>query len=266
MKNRKPVFLLSFDMEEFDLPEEYGVAVSENERIKISKIGAGRILDVLDKTGIHATMFITEYFAERCPELVQRMVKSGHEIASHGMNHTRFEPADLKKSREYLEKITGKPVTGFRMARLVPVSKEEILRAGYEYESSENPVWIPGRYNNLRKPLLPYRESCGLIQYPVSAVPLFRIPLFWLSFKNFPLPVYKMLAKCAIKGTGYFNIYSHPWEYCASAADPQWKIPGYLTRHAGMKMEERLKNLILYLKKSGDFMTFQEAVSQKFFL
>lgn len=246
-------------MEEFDLPEEFGVSVSERERVEVSRAGAEKILDVLDETGVRATMFITCYLAERCPELIRRFRKSGHETASHGMNHSHFETADLERSREALERMSGEPVTGFRMARLAPVAKEEILAAGYHYESSMNPVWLPGRYCNLLKPLLPFPEACGLHQYPVSAVPGVRLPLFWLSFKNFPLSFYGLLAEYTAKRTGYFNLYSHPWEYNAESANSRWRIPGYITRHAGDDMADRLKVLIERLKGTGDFITFREA-------
>jgi hypothetical protein len=35
------------------------------------------------------------------------------------------------------------------MAGLQPVDDAEIEKAGYEYNSSMNPTYIPGRYNNL---------------------------------------------------------------------------------------------------------------------
>lgn len=255
--------LLSFDVEEFDLPEEYGVPVADEPRIDVSRRGMRRILDVLEETGCRATMFITGYFAERCPEELSRMVSGGHEIASHGMNHSHFDVSDLSTSKALLERLTGKTVTGFRMARLAPVAKEDILGAGYVYESSLNPVWLPGRYNNFRSPLKPFQEGCGLWQFPVSAVPWVRFPLFWLSFKNLPLWMYRMMCKMAISSTGYFNMYSHPWEYCELSRSAEWKIPSYITRHAGEEQGNRLKALIERLRKVGDFQTFQEYMSSK---
>lgn len=44
------------------------------------------MLDTLDKYGVKATFFITGDFLTKTPELVQRIVAAGHEIASHGMN------------------------------------------------------------------------------------------------------------------------------------------------------------------------------------
>ena len=148
------------------------------------------------------------------------------------------------------------------MARLAKVGKQDILDAGYEYESSLNPVWLPGRYSNFTAPLKPFREACGLWQMPVSALPVVRFPLFWLSFKNLPLPLYLPMAKTAMSATGFFNMYSHPWEYHERAAEPQWKIPGYIVRHAGKAQRLRLNRLISSLGRSGTFETFSEYLAR----
>ena len=248
--------LLSFDIEEFDLPTEFGAEIPRGEMFSIAGEGTERILDAVNEAGVRTTFFVTAAFAQAFPDLVRRMRDSGHEIASHGYSHTTFEPADLKRSREALEEITGSPVRGFRMARLAKVGKQDILNAGYEYESSLNPVWLPGRYSNFTAPLKPFREACGLWQMPVSALPVVRFPLFWLSFKNLPLALYLPMAKTAMSATGFFNMYSHPWEYHERAAETQWKIPGYIVRHAGEAQRLRLKRLIASLGHSGTFETF----------
>ena len=250
--------LLSFDIEEFDLPTEFGAEISREDMFSIAEEGSRRILRIANETGARVTFFVTAAFALEFPDLVREMKASGHEIASHGYSHTTFEPADLKRSRDALEKITGRPVRGFRMARLAKVDKQEILDAGYEYESSLNPVWLPGRYSNFTSPLKPFRETCGLWQMPVSALPVVRFPLFWLSFKNLPLPLYLQLARTAMSATGFFNMYSHPWEYHERAAEPQWKIPGYIVRHAGEAQCLRLRRLITNLARVGTFETFSE--------
>lgn len=247
--------LLSFDIEEFDLPEEYGVAVSESEKLRISREGTMAILDTLDRTGATATFFVTGKFAKNNRDLIVRMAEN-HEIASHGMDHSVFELSHLAESRLLLEQLSGKEVTGYRMARLANVSPEEILNAGYLYDSSKNPVWLPGRYNNFTLPLKPYRESCGLVQFPISAMPLIRFPLFWLSFKNLPLGVYGLLADLTLRSQGFLNLYTHPWEYQAESRSKKWKIPGYITRHAGKSQQKRLENLILHWLSNHTFLTF----------
>lgn len=250
--------LLSFDIEEFDLPQEFGREIAPGRKFAVSRGGTLRILDTVEAAGVRATFFVTGNFAEANPDLIRRMVDGGHEIASHGMDHSSFRTEDLAASKAVLERVSGQAVTGFRMARLAPVAKEDILAAGYAYESSLNPVWLPGRYCNLGKPLKPFTEACGLRQFPVSALPLVRFPLFWLSFKNLPLGLYEFLCGCAVRLTGYYNMYSHPWEYSEESRAEEWGIPGYITHHAGAENASRLAHLLAFLKKRGEFLTFRE--------
>lgn len=256
--------LISFDVEEFDLPEEYGVPVPPDEKSGVSAEGMERILGVLARhPEVRATFFTTVNFARMNPEIFAGMCgEGGHEIGSHGVSHSTFAPEDLAESKRVLEKLSGRSVTSFRPARLAAVSKEELLKAGYRCESALNPVWLPGRYNHFTASLRPFREACGLLQIPVSAVPLIRFPLFWLSFKNLPFSVYRGLAAVSIGQVGFFNLYTHPWEYSERARDEQWHIPGYITRHAGQAMADRLDRLLKFLEGQGEFVTFSEFTDQ----
>ena len=262
--SRDAKILISFDVEEFDLPEEFGVAVSPDDKAGVSADGMERILSVLDRfPGVCATFFTTVNFARMNPLLFRRMASSGrHEIASHGVNHSTFDPNDLAESKRILEELSGRAVVSFRPARLAPVSKEAILAAGYRCESALNPVWLPGRYNHFTASLRPFRETCGLLQIPVSAVPVVRFPLFWLSFKNLPFFLYRTGASMAMRSVGFFNLYTHPWEYSPKAKEARWHIPSYITRHAGNDMAIRLERLLRYLEGQGDFITFSEFTDQ----
>jgi hypothetical protein len=70
------------------------------------------------------------------------------------------------------------------MPRLKEVEDREIEKAGYEYNSSMNPTYLPGRYNNFFKTRTRYYSN-NLLNIPISVTPLIRFPLFWLSFKTF---------------------------------------------------------------------------------
>ena len=78
------------------------------------------------------------------------------------------------------------------------MKKKEIFLAGYTYNSSINPTYLPGRYNNFDKPRTYYKQD-GVWQIPASVSPLIRFPLFWLSFHNLPLWIYKLLANWTYK-------------------------------------------------------------------
>lgn len=72
------MILLSFDTEEFDVPNEYGVDFTLEQGIDVSAVGTARILDCLKAHGVRATFFCTGNFAMRAPQLIGRIVAEGH--------------------------------------------------------------------------------------------------------------------------------------------------------------------------------------------
>ena len=98
------------------------------EQVRISVAGSHALLDVLKKHKVRATLFCTANFAQHAPEIIQRILSEGHELASHGYYHWTFEPADLKKSKDALEALAGVPVRGYRQARMMPVPERRSIR------------------------------------------------------------------------------------------------------------------------------------------
>ncbi|MDR1120696.1 MAG: polysaccharide deacetylase family protein [Dysgonamonadaceae bacterium] len=244
------MILLSFDIEEFDMPFEYNREISFEQQMAVSRQGAEKILQLLERQAVHATFYMTANFAQHAPEMVAKIVSSGHELASHGFYHSRFEPKHLKESRDLLEKTGNITVNGYRMARMMPVPEEEVQKAGYRYNSSINPTFLPGRYNKLKEPRTVFLRS-GVWQLPTSVTPLFRFPLFWLAFHNLPLRLYRCLARWTYRKDGYLNLYFHPWEFMPIGPKSAYNFPPYVTRNTDGKMTERLEKLIVWAKKSG---------------
>ena len=94
---------LSFDIEEFDMPKEYGYDIAFERQIAISREGLTAILNLLKKHNAKATFFSTVVFAQQVPDLIERLLSEGHELASHTYYHSEFENAHLKSSKEALE-------------------------------------------------------------------------------------------------------------------------------------------------------------------
>jgi polysaccharide deacetylase family protein (PEP-CTERM system associated) len=148
MKNKN---IMSVDLEDFfcDLPFEswskYESRVLKN---------TNKILDLFEKYQIKATFFTLGYIAEKFPDLIKKIDKKGHEIASHSYAHLDIRKTtekdfenDVKKSIEILEKITGKKVFGFR-APYFSIDKKsfwamKILSKYFKYDSSIFPVKTP---------------------------------------------------------------------------------------------------------------------------
>lgn len=242
--------LLSFDIEEFEMPREYGDPIPFDRQMEVSRLGTTRILDLLVKHQIKATFYTTANFANHAKDIIQRMIDEGHELASHGYVHEYFEAPHLKMSKEILEEIAQVPVHGYRMARMMPVPEEEVYKAGYVYNSSINPTLLPGRYNKLNEPRTYFMRE-GVLQLPASVTPLVRFPMFWISFHNLPLWAYCLLAKWTLKKDGYLNTYFHPWEFMDIGPKEKYNFPFYVTKNTDLKMVGRLSKFIEWGKKNG---------------
>ncbi len=241
------MILLSFDIEEFDLPTEYGMEISFEAQLSVSREGTETILRLLKKHDVKATFYCTAHFAIHQTGVISAIADNGHEIASHGYYHGHFELQHLVASKTALEVLTGKSVSGYRAARMMFIPESEITKAGYTYNSSLNPTFLPGRYNKFGEPRTWfYRE--GILQLPASVSPVVRFPLFWLSFHNLPLGLYCRLCQWTLRKDGYLNIYFHPWEFCKI---DRYNFPGYVVRNSGKKMEERFEKFILWAKSKG---------------
>ena len=158
-----------------------------------------RILCQFDRAGIHATFFTLGWIAERHPAMVRRIVAAGHELASHGWDHTRADcqkpdvfRRDVRQSRMVLEDIGGVPVTGYRAATFSIGLRNQwafgVLRdEGYQYSSSVNPIAhdLYGMANGPRIPFQPVGD--GFWEIPMTTVRMFG--------RNWP---------CA--GGGYFRL------------------------------------------------------------
>lgn len=240
--------LLSFDIEEFEMPREYGDPIPFEQQMEVSIAGTTRILDLLSKHQIKATFYTTANFAQHAQAIVKRIVDEGHELASHGYVHDHFEPPHLKMSKDILEDISQTTIHGYRMARMMPVPEEEVYKAGYVYNSSINPTYLPGRYNKLNEPRTYFKRE-NVWQLPASVTPLFRFPLFWISFHNLPLKVYCMLVNRTLKKDGYLNTYFHPWEFMDIGPKEKYNFPFYVTKNTDTKMVERFDKFIEWGKK-----------------
>jgi polysaccharide deacetylase family protein (PEP-CTERM system associated) len=187
-----------------------------------------RILALFDAYQVCGTFFTLGWVAERYPGLVRKIVDNGHELASHGWEHTRVSAqtpqefrADVSRTRKLLEDISGQPVKGYRAASYSLGSTEawawdELAEAGYRYSSSIVPIrhdhyGIPGA------PRFAFQAAAGrLLEVPITTVSLagrnlncggggwFR--LFPYAFSRWALN--KVNAAEGQAGVFYF----HPWE------------------------------------------------------
>jgi peptidoglycan/xylan/chitin deacetylase (PgdA/CDA1 family) len=112
------------------------------------------------------------------PELVQEVVRRGHEAASHGFAHRRvFEQtreefrADVERSVEVIDAATGRRPLAYRapafsINRRTPWAYEVLLEVGIRYDSSQyDSPRVPDRFGNIPKE--PYKLG-ELWELPVT--------------------------------------------------------------------------------------------------
>ncbi len=222
--------LLTFDVEEFDLPREMGRMLDRDSEFAITESGVAAILPLLARHGVRATFFVTASFAAARTQCVRAISAAGHEVAAHGLVHAddytsmNDETAitRLRRARALLEQIAAAPVRGFRAPRLRPPSCSAIRAAGFEYDASVHPTWMPGRYNGLHFARTPWDED-GLVRIPISVLPLARLPVSWLWFRTMGTPLNLAAAAAASLSAPYLHLYFHPWEAIDIRAHlPQW--------------------------------------------
>lgn len=252
------MILLSFDTEEFDVPREHGVNFTLEQGMQVSEEGTRRILDVLKANQVKATFFCTGNFAENAPGIMRRIMDEGHEVACHGVDHWQPKATDFSESKKIVEHVTGRTVYGYRQPRMFPVSDEAIRQAGYLYNSSLNPAFIPGRYMHLTAPRTPFMKE-GVLQIPASVTPWIRFPLFWLSLHTLPQWLYHWMVRRTLGHDGHFVTYFHPWEFFDLKEHPEFRMPFIIRNHSGREMMERLDSLVKILKEHGhQFITYSE--------
>jgi peptidoglycan/xylan/chitin deacetylase (PgdA/CDA1 family) len=82
--------------------------------------GTTEILDTLKQAGARTTFFVMGYSAALKPEIFQRVVADGHEIASHAYSHTRLtelSDADIGKEMRETEAVVQQLSSGAATTR-----------------------------------------------------------------------------------------------------------------------------------------------------
>ncbi len=196
------------------------------------------ILDLFDEAGVKATFFTLGWIAERNRAAMRQIVERGHELASHGYDHTRVFTftrdefaADIAKARAILEDATGQVITGYRAPSFSidarnPWAHEVLAEQGYVYSSSVAPV-VHDHYGWREAPRFAFQPVKGsdLVEIPVTTALLARKRLAAGGGGFFRVLPYGFTC-WAIKQVNAERrpavFYFHPWE-----VDPdQPRVPG----------------------------------------
>lgn len=174
-----------------------------------------RVLDVFAEHRLTATVFVVGADAERADgaEAVASFAAAGHEIGNHSWGHEpwlhRYDRARLVAELERTEDAivaAGAPrPRGFRGPgfSVTPALLALLAERGYRYDTSTLPTWIGplaravhnrtagpgddgdddaradlfGPVTDALIPLRPHRVVPGLVELPVTTMPLLRVPI-----------------------------------------------------------------------------------------
>ena len=221
-----------------------------------------RILELFGNHAIHATFFMLGWVAERYPNLVRRIVDSGHELASHGYSHIRVTQQqpdefreDICRTKGLLEDIGGCEVRGYRAASYsIGASNlwalDVLQESGYKYSSSIYPI----RHDLYGMPEAPrfafHHNDLELLEIPVTTVSVFNrtFPSGGGGyFRLLPYSVSRWAMRRVNRVDGQSCVfYFHPWEIDPDqprqkGISPKTRLRHYLNLR---RMKPRLENLL----------------------
>ncbi|MCW5672341.1 MAG: DUF3473 domain-containing protein [Hydrogenophaga sp.] len=186
-----------------------------------------RILQLLAAKNTHATFFTLGWIAERYPDMVRRIVREGHELASHGYGHQRVSDLteaeffdDITRSKGLLEDLGGQAVWGYRAPSFSIGANnlwalDTLQRAGYRYSSSIYPV-KHDHYGMPNAPRFAYETRGGMMEVPPTTLRMFNRNLPSSGGGYFRLMPYAlsrwMLQQVNKQDEQSAIFYFHPWE------------------------------------------------------
>lgn len=151
--------------------------------------GAPRVMRLLEKHGIKATITGCALALERAPELAAEIVRQGHEVTSHGYRWAHQFHMNEEQEREYirkavtsLEKTTGKKPTGWLSRYLLTDNTRRLLcEEGFLYHmddyGDDEPRWDAG--NGKPIVVLPYQVDTNDMKF--WSAPAYT-PEQWLKY------------------------------------------------------------------------------------
>lgn len=163
--------------------------------------GMPRLLALLAQEGVAATFFCTGEVARRHPEVIEALVRQGHELGCHGDTHARFGRLDPVAAEREIAAAASTlrafaPVTSFRAPNLdFPRAYLPLLaRHGFTLDSSQ------GRHKWGSLFVRPALEA-GVMRVPATIAP---------SAVRLPTAVrHALLARMRDPVVLFF----HPWEF-----------------------------------------------------
>jgi polysaccharide deacetylase family protein (PEP-CTERM system associated) len=268
MPSDKIINAMTIDVEDYFQVSAFAPYIARSEwddrECRVER-NVGRLLEILAAHDTKATFFTLGWIAERYPELIRRIVREGHELASHGYGHQRASDLseaeffdDVSRAKDILEDIAGCEVTGYRAPSfsIGPTNLwafDCLSRAGYRYSSSIYPI-RHDHYGMPDAPRFAYRVKPELLEVPITTLRVFRRNLPSSGggyFRLLPYPVSRWMIKRVHEVDQQAAVfYCHPWEFDVgqpriAGIDAKTRFRHYVNID---RMEDRLAGLLADFK------------------
>ncbi len=236
-------------------------------------------LDMLDEEGVKVTFFCVAEIARENAGLLREILRRGHAIGCHGLDHELLTNKSLeqfveetKQARDMIERAAGRKVTGYRASCFtMERDKLEALRElGFTYDSSKIRFAQHPLYRNLD--LSGFRQADDLVyvqedfseyEIPTLEVMGYSIPISGGGYMRlFPFWLLRILLSMYARRHENFTIYVHPFELTAM----RLPLPDGLGRATRFRCLvgrrgnlKKLRRVIRWMKKRGArFITLEE--------
>ena len=245
--------LLGIDFEEWFHPELIqNVLTTEKKKFKVIN-GLDKILDFLIKHDTYATFFMVGEILKEFPDILDKILDNGHEIAFHTMYHSRLDSKGFKEKfvneLQEFAKLTNNKSMGFRAPTFSLNEKSSWIidlleEHNYLYDSSVVPA-KSSMYGNPNAPKSPYKISSASLDSNDSRS----------KITEFPLMVTKFLGKTIPAGGGFY-LRTLPMSVTKKAIIEyeKKKIPGVFYIHSWELTPEFMPKIKLSTK--NNFITY----------
>ena len=141
--------LLGIDFEDWYHPELIQQHYQGSKKNPTVINGLDKILDWLQKNDTYATFFVVGDLLEFKPDMADKIIEQGHEIAFHTMSHTRLDSAGFKEKFPEEIALFGKLTNGRSKGFRAPTFSlnedtswaiDVLSEGGYQYDSSVVPA------------------------------------------------------------------------------------------------------------------------------
>jgi polysaccharide deacetylase family protein (PEP-CTERM system associated) len=237
-----------------------------------------RVLDLFERYQVNGTFFFVGWIAERFPELVQRALADGHEVACHSYWHQaiyRLTPEqfreDTLKGMDAVEQAGGVRVQGYRapswsITRKSLWALDTLQDLGFAYDSSIFPIHhdlygVPGARR------FPYAhvfaDGSRLPEFPPTTVRLAgaTLPAAGGGYLRFLPLAYTDWAFHQIEDDHQrVVVYFHPWELDPEQPRIQARLKSRFRHYSNLKgMQAHVEHLL----ENYSFVPFRDVVAQE---